>query len=242
MQRSTLRIFEGSHLADLFSGSWESDLPRDAEGRIFMDCRAATFLALVEFLRQCRLERNVTAASNFGDENGEGRWKVALPKFDEPEEAEAFMRALRSFGLERFVSGGFASGSVRVENPAKQSSENIRGKPGSEESRGKLGSAGTGVKAPPPAPKAARAERAALARTLEAKRSRSNHSPSPSPMGGRRQSPAPEAKGRNKYTTPERTPERRRATPDRRGQQARKETTPIPRRGVTPGNKARGLS
>lgn len=219
VQRSTLCIFEGSHLADLFNGSWETELPRDIQGRVFMDCKAATFLPLVEFLRQCRLERNLAAASNLSDDHVDRRWKVALPKFDDLEDAEAFMRTLRFFGLERFVSGGFASGSVRADKLAKHSSE---------EKRGKLGTIASGVKAPSPAPKAARRERVALAKTLEAKRPRSNNSP----FGSRRPSPAPDTKGRNKFATPERTPERRRPTPDRRGQPARSDVTPIARRGM----------
>lgn len=220
VQRSTLRIFEGSYLADLFTGSWDTELPRDSEGRIFMDCRATTFLPLVEFLRQCRLERNLVAASNFVEDHADGRWKVALPKFDDPEEAEAFMRTLRFFGLERFVSGGFASGSVRAEKPAKQNGEAKRSKPAG---------ATTGVKASTPAPKAARAERAALAKILEAKRPRNSNSP----MGTRRP-PVSDSKGRNRFTTPDQTPERRRTTPDRRVQKpARSDSTPLPRRGMT---------
>merc|ERR1712194_697342 len=68
---STLRCFEGSHLAELFTGAWETKLPRDPQGRIFIDCRSDLFVQLVNFLRQCRLERNL-AASVVANSGGAG--------------------------------------------------------------------------------------------------------------------------------------------------------------------------
>lgn len=124
VQRSTLRVFESSHLADLFTGSWERQLPRDSKGHIFMDCRADAFVPLVEFLRQCRLKRNLAmkATSNGeGKAAGGGRWKVALPTFDKAEQAEGFMRTLRYFGLERFVTGGYAGGSFASDDASAAS-------------------------------------------------------------------------------------------------------------------------
>eukprot|EP00929_Paragymnodinium_shiwhaense_P072790 TRINITY_DN36956_c0_g1_i1.p1 TRINITY_DN36956_c0_g1~~TRINITY_DN36956_c0_g1_i1.p1 ORF type:complete len:498 (-),score=128.51 TRINITY_DN36956_c0_g1_i1:36-1529(-) len=55
-RRSTLCLFEGSYLANLFSGRWESSIERDAEGRFFLDFDPGSFRLLLNFLRNKQLE------------------------------------------------------------------------------------------------------------------------------------------------------------------------------------------
>lgn len=126
VQRSTLCVFESSHLANLFSGSWEQRLSRDAKGHIFIDARADAFVPLIEFLRQCRLERTLAAASEVAHTapNGSGPsgppelqfWRVPLPTFERQANTEAFSLLLRYYGLDRFVRGGFAGPAVLLDD------------------------------------------------------------------------------------------------------------------------------
>eukprot|EP00747_Dinoflagellata_sp_TGD_P100972 gnl/TRDRNA2_/TRDRNA2_168204_c0_seq1.p1 gnl/TRDRNA2_/TRDRNA2_168204_c0~~gnl/TRDRNA2_/TRDRNA2_168204_c0_seq1.p1 ORF type:complete len:677 (+),score=130.89 gnl/TRDRNA2_/TRDRNA2_168204_c0_seq1:194-2032(+) len=109
VQRSTLMVFEGSHLANLFAGQWERQLPRDFKGRIFFDCRADAFVPLLEFLRQCRLEQRLAAATA-ASSGRPVRWRVTLPKLEKEEQQDAFERSLKYFGLESFVQGDAAVG------------------------------------------------------------------------------------------------------------------------------------
>jgi len=123
VQRSTLRVFEGSHLANLFSGSWEKRLPRDTKGRVFFDNRPDVFVPLVDFLRKCRMERDLAIAADDSPQN-ECRhssrahihrlgWSVPpLPKFQRVEQTEAFECLLRYFGLEPFVVAPVADGAT----------------------------------------------------------------------------------------------------------------------------------
>lgn len=55
-RRSTLCLYEGSYLANLFSGRWESCIERDGEGRFFLDFDPPSFRVLLNFLRSKRLE------------------------------------------------------------------------------------------------------------------------------------------------------------------------------------------
>lgn len=139
VQRSTLCVFEGSHLADLFSGSWEQRLPRDAKGHLFIDARADAFVPLIEFLRQCRFERTVAAATEAAHaaSNGLGPgstlepqlWRVPVPTFERQAAVEAFAVLLRYYGLDRFVHGGFAGpGAVPDEGVALATAEQCQGR------------------------------------------------------------------------------------------------------------------
>lgn len=91
--RSTLTVFQGSHLANMFCGRWERSLPRDSQGRIFLDCRAEVAVPLLEYLRQCRLECGISGS----------HVNVPVPIFDHPAATEEFHRLLKYFDLERFV-------------------------------------------------------------------------------------------------------------------------------------------
>lgn len=139
VQRSTLCVFEGSHLADLFSGSWEQSLPRDAKGHLFIDARADTFVPLIEFLRQCRFERTVAAATEAARIASHGLgpsgppepqlWRVPLPAFEQQTAVEAFALLLRYYGLDRFVRGGFAGpGAALDESVASVTAEQCQGR------------------------------------------------------------------------------------------------------------------
>lgn len=55
-RRSTICLYEGSYLAMLFSGRWESSIERDAEGRFFLDFDPASFRLVLNFLRSRRVE------------------------------------------------------------------------------------------------------------------------------------------------------------------------------------------
>ncbi|CAJ1362620.1 unnamed protein product, partial [Effrenium voratum] len=55
-KRSTLCTYEGSYLANLFSGRWESSIERDSYGRFFLDFDPSCFRQLLNFLRSKRLE------------------------------------------------------------------------------------------------------------------------------------------------------------------------------------------
>lgn len=55
-QRSTLCLYEGSYLANLFSGRWEAGIERDAGGNYFLDFDPASFRLVLNFLRSKRLE------------------------------------------------------------------------------------------------------------------------------------------------------------------------------------------
>ncbi|CAJ1454610.1 unnamed protein product [Effrenium voratum] len=54
--RSTLQQVEGSVLATLASGRWESRSgSRDGDGRVFLDCNPASFQEILDFLRERRV-------------------------------------------------------------------------------------------------------------------------------------------------------------------------------------------
>jgi len=55
-RRSTICLYDGSYLAMLFSGRWESSIERDAEGRFFLDFDPASFRLVLNFLRSRRVE------------------------------------------------------------------------------------------------------------------------------------------------------------------------------------------
>jgi len=97
--RSTLQVVEGSHLADLFRDGWEHRLPRDAEGRVFIDCPADVFVPMVDYLREYRLA---------------GGRMPPYPTFDRPDQAEAFSRMLRYYGLDRFLAGARVAEAVEA--------------------------------------------------------------------------------------------------------------------------------
>lgn len=49
--RSTLTVMEGSILSAMFSGRWDKRLPRDTEGRIFVDEDPYIFQMLIGYLK-----------------------------------------------------------------------------------------------------------------------------------------------------------------------------------------------
>eukprot|EP00927_Polykrikos_kofoidii_P028899 TRINITY_DN25096_c0_g1_i1.p1 TRINITY_DN25096_c0_g1~~TRINITY_DN25096_c0_g1_i1.p1 ORF type:complete len:466 (+),score=56.56 TRINITY_DN25096_c0_g1_i1:122-1519(+) len=55
-RRSTLCVYEGSYLANLFSGRWEGSIERDSNGHYFLDFDPVSFRLVLNFLRNRRLE------------------------------------------------------------------------------------------------------------------------------------------------------------------------------------------
>jgi len=54
VKRSLLTQFEGSFLASMFSGRWEQQLVRDANGDVFFDEPPQVMMPLIDWLRDCR--------------------------------------------------------------------------------------------------------------------------------------------------------------------------------------------
>lgn len=53
--RSTLTLVDGSGLSAIFSGRWEKRLPRDAEGRIFLDEDPYVFQTFMAYLQSVQV-------------------------------------------------------------------------------------------------------------------------------------------------------------------------------------------
>lgn len=101
---STLRLFKGSRLEQLFSAGWEERLPRDAAGRIFVDSNADVFVPIIDLLRECRLVDELIPDQPLRPSD-----VPPLLNFVAPEHEQAFLRALRYFGLEPFLGTSNAS-------------------------------------------------------------------------------------------------------------------------------------
>eukprot|EP00933_Yihiella_yeosuensis_P084800 TRINITY_DN9947_c1_g1_i1.p1 TRINITY_DN9947_c1_g1~~TRINITY_DN9947_c1_g1_i1.p1 ORF type:complete len:525 (+),score=118.61 TRINITY_DN9947_c1_g1_i1:64-1638(+) len=83
-RRSTLCVFEGSYLANLFSGRWESSIEKDNKGRFFLDFDPVCFRLILNFLRAKRLESSHAPAT-----------PPAVPS----ERLEQFQHLVEYFGL-----------------------------------------------------------------------------------------------------------------------------------------------
>ena len=83
-KRSTLCQIEGSLLASMFSGRWESNLERDEDGRVFLDFNPKFFILILDYLRAKLIETP-------------GR-PVLLPRVG-AEEMDNFRSLLDYFGL-----------------------------------------------------------------------------------------------------------------------------------------------
>ena len=53
--RDTLTQIKGTRLEALFSGRWDKRLPRDSDGRLFLDVNPKCFLAVVDYLNDCKI-------------------------------------------------------------------------------------------------------------------------------------------------------------------------------------------
>eukprot|EP00928_Gymnodinium_smaydae_P086749 TRINITY_DN71187_c0_g1_i1.p1 TRINITY_DN71187_c0_g1~~TRINITY_DN71187_c0_g1_i1.p1 ORF type:complete len:624 (-),score=152.28 TRINITY_DN71187_c0_g1_i1:172-2043(-) len=62
VKRATLCIVESSMLACMFSGRWDSNLPRDAKGRVHLDVSPKIFCPILEHLRALAAEGPSTRA------------------------------------------------------------------------------------------------------------------------------------------------------------------------------------
>merc|ERR1712187_42002 len=71
------------------------------------------FVTMVNFLRQCRLERSLASEKVA---NGEGRpgmaWTVPLPRVEDAQKREALLNTLRHFGVDRFLQDGAICGTA----------------------------------------------------------------------------------------------------------------------------------
>lgn len=91
VQRGTLALARSSMLAALFSGKWDEGLPRDSQGRPFLEVDPYIFEKIVNFLRQKRLDSPDSPAP--------------LPVID-PDKAEEFRRVILYYGLGEFFCLG----------------------------------------------------------------------------------------------------------------------------------------
>ena len=53
--RNTLTHIKGTRLEALFSGRWDNRLPRDKEGRVFLDFNTKCFWAMVDYLNKRKI-------------------------------------------------------------------------------------------------------------------------------------------------------------------------------------------
>lgn len=90
---STLRLFRGSRLEQMFAAGWQARLPRDRAGRVFVDSAPELFIPLIDVLREYRLLQELGAQD-----------APPLPSFAGRAQAAAFRRTLRYFGLERALA------------------------------------------------------------------------------------------------------------------------------------------
>jgi hypothetical protein len=82
--RSTLTFVENSHLANLFSGRWDHDLARDAQGNFFVDEDPTVFLPLLHYLRDISRQSPLAAeldAPTFQDTYLEQRFRLAVDHY-----------------------------------------------------------------------------------------------------------------------------------------------------------------
>ena len=52
VRRDKLCQIQGSRLEKLFCGRWDKKLPRDSEGRIFLNCNSSCFQLIVDYLNE----------------------------------------------------------------------------------------------------------------------------------------------------------------------------------------------
>lgn len=88
MTRGTLIQFEGSLLASMFSGRWDTNLGRDMNGRVLLDFKPALIRPLLDYLHAKRIETP--------------EHPVPLPDVPPPLQ-EDFFRMIQHFGLEDHV-------------------------------------------------------------------------------------------------------------------------------------------
>lgn len=99
-RRSTLCVYDGSYLANLFSGRWESSIERDKEGCFFLDFDPYCFQLVLNFLRSRRMESPQAPAP--------------LPKVPS-ERADQFWHLVEYFGLtEQFQEAEAAASEAAV--------------------------------------------------------------------------------------------------------------------------------
>ena len=55
VSRDTLTLIKGTRLEALFSGKCDKRLPRDSDGRLFLDVHPKCFLAVVDYLIDCKI-------------------------------------------------------------------------------------------------------------------------------------------------------------------------------------------
>lgn len=84
VSRAALTQCKGSFLAAGFSGRWDSELPKDAQGRIFIDFPPEIFMPLVNHLRLRRIEDAPTPPP---------------PPLGDPATDELFLEMLQHFGI-----------------------------------------------------------------------------------------------------------------------------------------------
>ena len=53
--RDTLTLIKRTRLEAIFSGRWDKRLPRDKDGRMFLDVNYTCIRAVVEYLNDCKI-------------------------------------------------------------------------------------------------------------------------------------------------------------------------------------------
>ena len=53
--QDTLTQIKGSRMEAIFSGRWDKSLPRDDDGRVLLDINTKCFLAVVDYLNECKI-------------------------------------------------------------------------------------------------------------------------------------------------------------------------------------------
>lgn len=89
VKRETLCLCRGSFLAEIFSGRWDSSLPRDKANHIFLDIDPEVFDVLLAWLRDCKIGQTPATAPS---------GPVA------PEKMQHFQAVVDFFGLRPYLS------------------------------------------------------------------------------------------------------------------------------------------
>ena len=82
-KRGTLTQIKGTRLEALFSGRWDKKLPRDSNGRIFLDVNPECFQAILDYLNELAIssEDNPPEAPTVDDEHHEQHFRYQLELF-----------------------------------------------------------------------------------------------------------------------------------------------------------------